>query len=128
MKQIEPISIKDIEAIEKKFNLTLPCIYKQQILSLNGKTFAYAYISHPVLGELDFSRFISLSPKDKYSIYDIFNKVIKDKKYFPFADTDFGDYYCFDLTDEKVVFWSHETDSIHKICDSFSDFLNLINS
>ncbi len=120
------ISVKDIERLETDLKVKLPDDYKEEILSLNGKSYARAYISHPKHEELDFSGFISLNPKDKRNVYDIYGEVIEDPKYFPFGDTDFGDYFCFDLKKKQIVLYLHETGKVLPICDTFTKFLKML--
>lgn len=122
------ISVEDIKFLEKSFCIELPNDYKENILLLNGKSYIYTYILHSKLGELDFSGFISLNKEDEYNIYDIYGKVIESLRYFPFADTDFGDYYCFDLDKKKIVLWNHEMNKVIQICESFTKFLKMIQS
>ena len=115
----------DIKQLEKKFEIKLPDDYKEQVISINGKGYADSYIPHEVLGEVPYSRNVSLNKRDKYNIYDIYGKVIEDKRYFPFANTGTGNYYCFDLEKKQVVLWLHETEEIVYLCDSFIELMNM---
>lgn len=90
-------SMKDVEELEKRFGIELPQDYKNRIISINGQGYAHTYIPHEKLEEIPYSRNVSLNKKDKYSIYDIYGKVIEDTRYFPFASTGTGNYFCFDL-------------------------------
>ena len=53
-----------------------------------------------------------------------------NKNIYPIARDPFGNYICYKKTasgDTQVVFWNHENpEKIVKLCDSFSDFLNLL--
>lgn len=122
------ITVKDIERLEADLNIILPNDYKKEILSLNGKSYARAYILDSQYEELDFSGFISLNSKDERNVYDVYGEVIEDPKYFPFADTDFGDYFCFNLKEKQIVLYLHETGNIIPICDTFTKFLKMLNS
>ena len=119
-------SLKDIEKIEKDLKIRLPEEYKTKILDLLDVNYSGFYISVPKLGKVTYRENLSLNKKNKYSIYNIYEITIKDTRYFPFAETEFGDFYCIDLKDNKIVLWQHETDTIIKICESFSHLPKLI--
>lgn len=119
-------SLKDIEKIEKEFNISLPEEYKNQILDLLDVDYSGSYVSVPKLGKVTYRENLSLNKKSKYSIYDIYGAAITDARYFPFAETEFGDFYCIDLKNDKIVLWQHETEKAVKICDSFNHLLKLI--
>ena len=121
-------SLKDIERIEKEFNISLPEEYKTQILNLFDVNYSHSYISVPKLGKVTYRENLSLNKKSKYSIYDIYGIAIKDTRYFPFAETEFGDFYCIDLKDNQIVLWQHETNKAIIICNSFNHLLKLIKN
>lgn len=118
--------MKDVDRLETDFGIKLPKDYKQQILSINGKSYANVYIPHKKLKEIPYSRNVSLNKRDRYNIYDIYGKVIEDTRYFPFANTGSGNYFCFDLKKNQVVLWIHETDDIIYICDTFTKFQKMM--
>lgn len=121
-------SLKDIEKIENEFNISLPEEYKDQILELLDKDYSGSYISVPKLGKVTYRENLSLNKKSKYSVYDIYGITIQDTRYFPFAETEFGDFYCIDLKNGKIVLWQHETEKTINICESFNHLLKLIKS
>ena len=123
---LNKLTTNDIKRVENHYEIELPQEYKKHILSLNGNSYSGAYIQHPEYGELDFSRFISLSKKNKRNVYDIYQKNIEGKKFFPFADTDFGDFYCLDIESKQIVLWFHETGKVITVCDSFEIFLGML--
>jgi len=50
-------------------------------------------------------------------------------KVFPFARDPFGNLYCFDYRDSDdptIVYWYHETSSITKVCDRFSEIEEML--
>lgn len=119
-------SLKDIKKIEKEFDISLPEEYKIQILDLLDVNYSGSYISVPKLGKVTYRENLSLNKKSTYSIYDIYGITIKDTRYFPFAETEFGDFYCIDLKDNQIILWQHETNKALKICNSFNHLLKLI--
>ena len=123
-----PINISEIKKIENYYHIILPEDYVAQIGAINGATLDDAFILHPELDELLYSRNVNLSQSATHSIYDIFGKIKNGYRFFPFADDDFGNYFCFDLIKNNVVFWNHETDRTFYICDTFSELLNMIVS
>ena len=120
------LSVNDIERLERQLKINLPDDYKEQIGSINGQGYTNSYVPHKSLGEIPYSRNVSLNKRDKYNIYDIYGKVIEDKRYFPFANTGTGNYYCFDLHKNNVVLWLHETETIVYLCDTFSELMRKI--
>ncbi len=53
-----------------------------------------------------------------------------NKNIYPIARDPFGNYICYEKTDSgntQIVFWDHEKPKkIVKLCEGFSDFLNLL--
>ncbi|SDB13792.1 SMI1/KNR4 family protein [Butyrivibrio sp. INlla16] len=49
--------------------------------------------------------------KDDKDVDTVFTalEVVTDKDLLPFGIDSFGNYFCYDLSKEKVVFWDHET-------------------
>ena len=46
----------------------------------------------------------------------------------PFAEEPGGNYFCFDCRSGKqnVVFWFHEQNTVFEICDSFTEFVEIL--
>lgn len=122
-----PMSERDIVQVEKKLKVQLPEDYKNIIGKINGGALPFAYINHPVLGEIAYSRNVSLSKKDKGNIYGIYGIMKRDgKNIFPFGHVGNGDYFCFDLQKKEVVLWEHETDQADYVCKTFSDLMQML--
>ena len=49
---------------------------------------------------------------------------VTDTNLLPFGIDPFGNYICYSLSNNKVVFWDHETDGITVVSDSLSAFLD----
>ncbi|MEO1530399.1 MAG: SMI1/KNR4 family protein [Planctomycetota bacterium] len=49
-------------------------------------------------------------------------------KLVPFAVEPGGNYFCFDYrsANQKVVFWFHEQSTIFDVCDSFTEFVEIL--
>ncbi len=56
------------------------------------------------------------------SVFDAL-PVIEDKNLIPFGIDPFGNFICYSIKDEIVVFWDHETDSVESTELSLDDFL-----
>lgn len=50
--------------------------------------------------------------------------VIDDKNLIPFGIDPFGNYICYSLNDQKIVFWDHETGNITSTESSLTEFVN----
>lgn len=44
-------------------------------------------------------------------------------KYFPFGSVGNGDYYCFDLKNQKVVLFEHESGKVYGICNTYTELI-----
>lgn len=122
-----PLSISDIAALEKELNIKLPDDYKAQIGHINGGALKNAYVNLPRLGEVPYSRNVSLHRDAKAGIFDLIDAVNDgDIKLFPFASVGNGDYFCFDVRSGTVVLYLHELQATQYVCDSFTDLLNRI--
>jgi len=47
-----------------------------------------------------------------------------DWRFIPFARDPFGNFICFDRTNDHIVFWDHETTAIEEVADSFTEFID----
>ena len=124
-----PLTSTDIRNVEKDFSISLPADYKSQIASINGGALRNAYIRLPKLGEVSYSRNVSLHKEAQAGIYKLIG-IFNDGpvKLFPFASVGNGDYFCFDLPTNTVVLYLHEIDKTIYVCDSFTQLLsNLIS-
>ena len=124
-----PLTSTDIMNVEKDFSISLPADYKSQIASINGGALRNAYIRLPKLGEVSYSRNVSLHKEAQTGIYKLIG-IFNDGpvKLFPFASVGNGDYFCFDLATNTVVLYLHEIDKTIYVCDSFTQLLsNLIS-
>ena len=122
-----PLTPTDIMNVEKDFSISLPADYKFQIASINGGALRSTYIRLPKLGEVSYSRNVSLHKEAQAGIYKLIG-IFNDGpvKLFPFASVGNGDYFCFDLTTNTVVLHLHEIDKTIYVCDSFSQLLSML--
>ena len=122
-----PLSYEQIKAVERELDVNLPEDYCIKIGKINGGALSDAYIMHQTLGEISYSRNVSLSKKSRENIFTLYG-IVSDEhnRLFPFGSVGDGDYFCFDLKNQNVVLWMHEMDAIEYICDSFTDLLQMI--
>lgn len=124
-----PLSRYDIDSLEKELSITLPEDYKSEIGPINGGALRNAYIKSPELGEVSYSRNVSLHRGAKTGIFDLIGIFNDDSiKLFPFASVGNGDYFCFDLVSNTVVLYLHEIQATRYVCDTFSQLLCTLTS
>lgn len=123
----KPLSSLQVKEVEKELNIKLPDDYCEQIGKINGGALKNAYIVHPQLGTISYSRNVSLSKESKGNIFELYDTSSEEKRnFFPFGSVGNGDYFCFDLRNNQVVLWAHETDCRYYICDSYTQLLQMI--
>lgn len=122
-----PLTISDIEQVERDLSIRLPSDYKRTIGPINGGALKDAYVKVPGVGNVPYTRNVSLSKDSPASIHSILPALNKSEiTLFPFAGVGNGDYFCFDLRANTVVFWMHETGNVFPVCDTFTQLLDCI--
>lgn len=121
----KPLDIGDVNRLEKEMEINLPDDYKQQIGPINGGALRNAYIELHQLGKIPYARNIALHKEAQSGIWDLID-VLNEENYrlFPFASVGNGDYFCFDLLNNAVVLYLHETQSTVYVCDTFSQLID----
>lgn len=110
--------------IENERQISFPKDLKDLIIESNAATPSkYKFMannSERVLGAiLSFNR----NEADTDSVYTALN-AISDTNLIPFAIDPFGNYICYSLNNNSVVFWDHERDEVTIVSDSLSSFLD----
>lgn len=122
-----PLSISDIEQVERDLGIRFPSDYKKTIGAINGGALKDAYVKVPKVGTVPYTRNVSLSKEALASIYSVLPALNKSEiTLLPFAGVGNGDYFCFDLQNDSVVFWMHETNKVFSVCDTFTQLLDSI--
>ena len=122
-----PLSLSDVESLEKELKIHLPEDYKVQIGPINGGALRNTYIELPQLGIVPYSRNIALHKGARAGIYDLFPIFnCEAVVLFPFASVGNGDYFCFDLVSKTVVLYLPEIQSTHYVCKTFTELMNRI--
>lgn len=123
------LSYSEVKGIADKLNIKLPEDYCQEIGNINGGVLDEGVYFHPKLGGIPYSRNVNLCQNAKANAIELFNVLDEgSKKYFPFGSVGNGDYFCFDLKSQKVVLYSHESERVYAICDTFTELINEILS
>ena len=70
---------------------------------------------------------LSFNKNDDQTVYMVLNNFIENGKIkmLPFGTDGFGNIIC--MKDDKVVFWSHETEDTKIIANSLDDFLEMLH-
>lgn len=122
-----PLTISDIEQVERDLSIRLPSDYKRTIGAINGGALKDAYVKVPGVGNVPYTRNVSLSKDAPASIHALLPALNKSEiTLLPFAGVGNGDYFCFDLCTNTVVFWMHETGNVFSVCDTFTQLLDRI--
>ena len=120
-----PLSYDEIKDIAKLLNIPLPEDYCRIIGEINGGALVSAYCNVPKLGNVPYSRNVSLSKNAKVNAMLLYEQM-KDSNLFPFGSVGNGDYFCFDLLNNQVVLYQHETGAVWPVCKTFEEFLSRI--
>lgn len=122
-----PLTISDIEQVEHDLSICFPLDYKNKIGPINGGALKDAYVKVSGVGNVPYARNVSLSKDAPASIYSLLSALNETKTtLLPIAGVGNGDYFCFDLRNNTVVFWMHETGSVFFVCDTFTQLLDRI--
>ena len=99
-----PIDIHRIIAFEEKYQLKLPQDYKDFLLQTNG----LFVLGDEILGFSTETNIYAIEETFWEEHYDVDNEM----PYYliPFSPDGFGNHYCFDTLNNKIVFWQHDLD------------------
>ena len=117
--------------LEKAINVKLPSDYVNCVKE-NNAGFPSLKIFNTVQGtERVFSNLLSFNSDDDENIFNDYQFLLDEtdrKDVLPFARDSFGNYICFDFSDNpiKVVFWNHENKTFDDVSNSFTELLNML--
>lgn len=118
--QIDESLIKEVETM---YNITLPMDYKKVVLENNNARPSVSTFDTEVSKEHVFKKLLSLRQDDIENVYkakSVLSAV--DTNLFPFGIDPAGNFLCF--KNGIVCYWLHEDDSVYKVANNFTDFLN----
>lgn len=124
--KIEVSDVEVFEEIEKERNISFPKELKDFIMETNAATPSnYNFMvgnNEKVLGAiLSFNR----NEHDADSVFTALS-VIDDNSLMPFGIDPFGNYICYSLKDNEVVFWEHEMGNVTSIGVSLTNFIEML--
>lgn len=125
--EIKKIEYIDIQKIEKLYGLKFSDDFSEFFLMNNG-----GIPKKPICvvdgEEYEVRSFLAFGDDEYYSIkkpIDYFQKHTNGK-IIPFAVDSGGNYFCLNVENKKVYFWSHDDDLYYFLCDSFAKFIDFL--
>ena len=89
----KPINKSYIDQVESQLKISLPSDYKEKIGPINGGALIDAYVSIAGIGDVPYSRNVSLHLSSPGNIFDLIESINEDGiKLFPFGSVGNGDY------------------------------------
>lgn len=126
-KRINTLSKEDIDQLCKKHNVKLPDDYCNIIGSINGGALTSAHVDINNLGSVPYSRNVTLQDDAKGNAFSLYEAIDNSsRRYFPFGSVGNGDYFCFYMQTQHIVYYQHETQKTYEICETFSEFITLL--
>ena len=123
-----------IEEYENKVGYTFPEDFKSFMRQCNGAFLEKELFDVDIeeIGTTDFRTFSfnkdSSSSMWEFGEFDEMDDYFKKlaKKYICIADTSFGDFICYNIKNDKLYFFDHETLRKVKLANSFTEFSQML--
>jgi len=123
-----------VVSFERKCDYQYPISFKQIVVEFDGGSPENdVYDTKETKGRV-FNNLLSFNPAKKTSVWSLLEKKTEEKfewcveglswRFIPFARDPFGNFICFDRTNDHIVFWDHETTAIEEVADSFTEFID----
>ena len=130
---IEPLIGDPIKEIEIEFDFKLPQDFKAFVYKYNNASPVKHYCiradtnDYLFCGIYDFNKQENPQTESAWVTANIDRKLSKTGRleYFGFGRDPFGNQFVFGR-DGKIYFWEHEEDNYYYICDSFTEFINML--
>ena len=128
-KYVSPLKdSSEVDVLELKYCYMLPEDLKECIVKNNAGVPSLSTLDLGENKEMVFGGLLSFNEGDVDSIYDYISLFETDDgkglKMFPFALDPAGNFFC--IENGKVVFYDHEMDKTTVICNTFTEFLNML--
>lgn len=115
-----------ISTISKQYEINIPDDLRKLLKMANAatpsKTKFMVKVDEKLLGAI-----LSFNPDEKEA--DSFESAMKigfAKNIIPFGIDPFGNYICYDIDDNSIVFFDHEEDTIEAVAKSLDDFMAML--
>ena len=126
-KRVSKLTTEEIAYLCAKHSVALPEDYRLSIGEINEGGLISAHVYVQGIGNVSYSRNISLSDGKRGNAFSLFDVLDEGKrKYFPFGDVGNGDYFCFDINNHRVVLYCHEKQETFFVCNTFTELLEMI--
>ena len=120
-----------IEEFEYRVGYKFSDTFKKCVMENNGGRPSLSIFDTAKLKERELKLLLSFNKNDKENIWNTNEWVESDvgfgKNLIVFADDNFGNLICFDVSNDNVVFWNHETDTVEFIAKDFNTFFECLH-
>lgn len=117
-----------MKILELKYHFMIPDDLKECIIKNNAGVPSLSTFDFGENNAMVFGGLLSFNEGETDSFFDYVNIFEKEDgkslKMFPFALDPAGNFFC--VENGKIVLYKHEEDRTIVICDTFSDFLNML--
>ncbi|MCK5644959.1 MAG: SMI1/KNR4 family protein [Gammaproteobacteria bacterium] len=114
-----------IEDFECAVTYEFPNSFKECVVNNNGGSPSLSAFDTNKTKERDMKSLFSFNKEDEENIW-IMNEWDGndlDNMFIAFAIDNFGNLICFDVNNDSIVFWNHETNETEFVANSFDEFL-----
>ena len=112
-----------LSQVSKKYNISIPDDLRKLLMVANAatpsKTRFMLKVDEKILGAI-----LSFNPNEKEA--DSFESAMNigfKKNIVPFGIDPFGNYICYNIANNSIMFFDHEEDSLVEIASSLEEFL-----
>lgn len=124
------VTIDQLKEFEKAYNIILPQDFKQVVLLHNGARPNINIFDTVTSKERIVRGLLSFNKEDKGNIYEVlgWSNEGLPRNLIPIMDDPGGNYICYEFSDQgtKVVYWISDYNNTEFICNTFSEFLDLL--
>ncbi len=115
-----------IEEFEVDQDYEFPNAFKECIKKNNGGRPEKSTFDTDKTKERYMKSLLSFNKENSVNIWSVNEWVKKElaESYIAFAIDNFGNLICFDIDDNSIVFWDHETNKTESVAETFDEFLD----
>lgn len=121
VKQLKSVDlIKEYECLVK---YTFCDSFRKCVIANNGGRPSKRIFDTDKVKGRELKSFLSFNKEDRETVWKIFDWKLSHK-YIPFGIDNFGNLICFNMNNDKIIFFNHEDMTIEIIADDFDSFMN----